>query len=62
MASKEQKEGLARVLDTFAASSVIGLAIDFSGNEMTLIQRDFIILCVLFPVLFACSWLLRRPS
>jgi len=60
MASKEQKEGIARVLDTLAASSIIGLGVSVSGHTV-LRMDDIIVLCFLSAGLPAISWILRSP-
>jgi len=61
MASKEQKEGVARVFDTITASAIIGMAIGLSGHsDMTI--REILSLAGLCPILFTSSWILRSPS
>jgi len=61
MASKEQKEGVARVLDTLAASSIIGFTVSTSGYTV-LTRAHEITLCILAVAFLAFSWILRRPS
>jgi len=61
MASKEQKEGIARVFDTITASAMIGMVIGLSGHsDMTI--REILSLAGLCPVLLISSWILRSPS
>jgi len=43
MASKEQKEGVARVLDTLAASCVIGFTVSMSGYTVLSWQHEAIL-------------------
>jgi len=57
VASKEQKEGIARVLDTLAASSIIGLGVNVSGHTV-LNVNDIIVLCFLSAGLPAIAWIL----
>jgi len=60
MASKEQKEGVARIFDTLAASTIIGAIVGLSGHSvMSLLEVS--LLCALCPALVSCGWLLRRP-
>jgi len=61
MASKEQKEGVARVLDTLAASSIIALAVSMTGYAV-MTRTHEIMLSFLAGWLLAFSWRLRRPS
>jgi len=61
MASKEQKEGVARVLDTLTASSIIGAALSVSGHAV-MTKAHEITLCALAAMFLAFSWILRRPS
>jgi len=60
MASKEQKEGLARVFDTLSASSIIAIVVGLAGYGAIRV-RDVALLCLLSPVLLGLAWLLRRP-
>jgi len=61
MASKEQKEGVARVLDTLAASSIIGFTVSMAGYTVLTWTHE-IILCLLTAVFLVFSWNLRRTS
>jgi len=61
MASKEQKEGLARVFDTLAASSMIGVVVGVSGYG-AINPWDIGLLGVAFLALLMFSWRLRRPT
>jgi len=61
MASKEQKEGVARVFDTLTASAVIGVVVGLAGYG-AIIHRDIVLLAVATPVMLAFSWSLRRVS
>jgi len=61
MASKEQKEGIARVFDTITASSIIAAVVGMAGYG-AIKERDIVLLCVLVPALFVCSWFLRSPK
>jgi len=61
MASKEQKEGVARVLDTLSASSIIGASLSVSGHTIMTRAHEFT-LCLLAATFLAFSWILRRPS
>jgi len=57
-ASKEQREGVARVFDTLAASSVIGAALGITGHGvMTVLEIGCLL--VLTPILLASGWFLR---
>jgi len=57
-ATKEQREGVARVFDTLAASSVIGVALGITGHGvMSAIEMGC--LFVLTPILLASGWVLR---
>jgi len=59
MASKEQKEGLARVFDTVAASMIIAIAAGLAGyGEIS--GRDIAWLCVFCPLILSSTWRLRR--
>jgi len=60
MASKEQKEGVARVLDTLCATSIIAAAASIAGYG-SISTKDVMLLCLLFPFLLALSWRARRP-
>jgi len=59
MASKEQKEGIARVFDTICATSIIAAAASIAGYG-SINTRDVVLLCLIFPFLIALSWRLRR--
>jgi len=59
MAGKEQKEGVARVFDTLAASAIIGVAVGASGHSIVSLL-EIGLMCTVCPVLLGCSWLLRR--
>jgi len=48
MASKEQKEGIARVFDTLAASRIIAAVVGFSGHSIITVAQ-IVALCVLAP-------------
>jgi len=61
MASKEQKEGIARVLDTLAASSIIGFTVSTTGYTVMTHAHEAI-LCLLSAAFIALSWRLRKPS
>jgi len=61
MVSKEQKEGLARVFDTLAASTIIAIVVGLAGYG-AMDGRDIVLLCALCPIILASAWRLRRPS
>jgi len=61
MASKEQKEGVARIFDTLTASAVIGVAVSLAGYG-AISLRDTLLLVAAVPVMLSFSWFLRRPS
>jgi len=58
MASKEQLEGVARVFDTLAASSIIAAVVGFTGHGL-MTSLEMIGLVVLAPLLLAFAWTLR---
>jgi hypothetical protein len=59
--SKEQKEGLARVLDTLAVSAIIGALVGHAGYSLvTPIQVTLLYLAS--PILLAFAFLLRKPT
>jgi hypothetical protein len=59
--SKEQSEGLARFLDTLAASAVIGAVVGATGHS-NLSLGEIIGLLTLCPTLLSMSIYLRRPK
>jgi len=60
MASKEQKEGIARVFDTLAVSAIIGFTVGITGYSLVSI-RDMILLFSIIPTLLIFSWITRSP-
>lgn len=59
--SKEQSEGLARFIDTIAASAFIGAIVGASGHSA--IERlEVFELLVICPILLLASFFLRRPK
>jgi len=60
MASKEQKEGVARVFDTITATSIIAVTASIAGYG-NIAKEDVILIIITIPFLFTLSWLLRRP-
>ena len=59
--SKEQKEGLARFLDTIAASAFIGAVVGHYGHSaLTIFEIRY--LYVACPILLTLSFFLRKPS
>ncbi len=58
---KEQKEGLARFIDTIAASSFIGGVVGLTGHS-PLTSWEVITLFATCPILLVLSWILRKPS
>jgi len=60
MASKEQKEGVARVFDTLTASAVIGVAVSLAGYG-AINLRDTLLLVAAVPAMLSFSWFLRMP-
>jgi len=56
--SKEQREGIARVFDTVAASSIIGAVVGLAGYG-AIKPRDIVLLLAAIPALLAFSWFLR---
>ena len=59
--SKEQSEGLARFLDTLAASAMIGMVVGATGHSDLHLGEIFGLLA-LCPTLLAMSFKLRRPK
>ncbi|GAB2750258.1 hypothetical protein GCM10027019_31230 [Melaminivora jejuensis] len=59
--TKEQKEGLARFIDTIAASAFIGGVVGAAGHSV-LSRLEIGILFAACPILLAFSWRLRRPT
>jgi len=60
MASKEQKEGIARVFDTLAVSAIIGVTVGITGYSL-ISARDIIFLLSAIPALLILSWITRSP-
>jgi len=58
--SKDHKEGLARFLDTIAASTFIGGVVGLAGHSL-LSQLEVVTLFVTYPLLLTFAWKLRRP-
>jgi len=59
MATKEQKEGVARVFDTIAATAIIAASASIAGYA-SIDTKDVILLCLIAPFLLSLSWRLRR--
>jgi hypothetical protein len=59
--TKEQSEGLARFLDTLAASAVIGAVVGATGHSDLSLAEIFGLLA-LCPALLSMSIYLRRPK
>jgi len=59
--TKEQKEGLARFIDTIAASSFIGGVVGLTGHSPLSIW-EVMTLFATCPILLLLSWRLRKPS
>jgi len=57
-ASKEQKEGVARVFDMLAASSIIGAVAGITGHGV-ITSLEISCLIVLAPILLAFAWVVR---
>ena len=57
--SKEQKEGLARFLDTISASSFIGAVVGSTGHS-PLSNLEIGVLYLVCPILLAMSFFLRK--
>lgn len=57
--SKEQKEGLARFLDTVAASAFIGAVVGSTGHS-PLSTIEIIVLFAMCPILLGMSFFLRK--
>ena len=58
---KEQKEGLARLLDALAAAAFIGGVVGASGHS-PLVTLEIIALFATCPILLVISWKLRKPT
>ena len=58
--SKEQKEGIARFLDTIAASAFIGAVVGTTGHSV-LTVFEIIVLLLVCLTLLGLSLLLRKP-
>lgn len=56
---KEQKEGLARFLDTIAASAFIGAVVGSTGHS-PLTSLEISILFAVCPILLTMSFFLRK--
>jgi|GEM_PF-1095186 len=61
VASKEQKEGVARVFDTITASSIIGAVVGIAGYGSVGV-RDIVLLLAATPALLMFSWVLREAE
>jgi len=59
--TKEQKEGLARFIDTIAASAFIGGVVGLTGHSPLSIW-EVITLFAICPILLSLSWKLRKPT
>jgi hypothetical protein len=59
--TKEQKEGLARFLDSLSAAAFIGGVVGATGHS-PLSVLEIGALFVTCPILLAISWQLRRPT
>jgi len=59
--AKEQKEGIARVLDTLAVSALIGAVVGSTGHS-PLSTIEIATLFVICPILLTFAFFLRRPS
>jgi hypothetical protein len=59
--SKEQKEGLARILDTLAISSLIGAIVGTAGYSQIAV-RDIVLMFLICPILITFALLLRSPQ
>jgi len=59
--SKEQKEGLARFLDTIAASAFVGAVVGSTGHS-PLSNLEISVLFTVCPILLSMSFHLRKPS
>ncbi len=57
--SKEQKEGLARFIDTIAASAFIGAVVGSTGHS-PLSHLEIGVLFVVCPILLVMSFFLRK--
>jgi len=57
-ASKEQKEGVARVFDMLGASSIIGAVAGVTGHGV-MTSLEMACLIVLAPILLAFAWVVR---
>jgi len=60
MASKEQREGIARVFDTISATAIIAASASIAGYG-SIVAKDVVLLCLIAPFLLALSWRIRRP-
>jgi len=61
MASKEQLEGVARVFDALAVSSIVAASVGATGHGV-MTSVEIISLVVLSPILMVTAWILRRPK
>jgi hypothetical protein len=59
--SKDQSEGLARFIDTIAASALIGAVVGASGHS-TIGPSEVAVLLVICPILLIASFFLRRSK
>ena len=59
--AKEQKEGVARFLDTIAASAVIGAVVGTTGHSV-LSAFEITVLFLACPTLLGLSFYLRRQT
>jgi hypothetical protein len=59
--TKEQREGLARLLDTIAASAFVGGVVGLAGHSL-ISPMEVVVLFVVYPILLTFAWKLRRPT
>lgn len=59
--SKEQREGVARFLDTLAAAATVGWVVGVEGySEVS--RMDLVLLFLVCPILLSFSWKIRRSA
>ena len=59
--AKEQKEGIARVLDTLAVSALIGAVVGSTGHS-PLSTLEIGVLFAMCPILLVFAFFLRSPA
>lgn len=59
--NKEQREGLARVCDTLAVTSIVGAVVGATGHS-PLLTMEVVVLIAISPVLLVIGYLFRNQK